>query len=59
MQSTEDGGGNPTEHTDEEGLVNQLVALRINQVELEEQAASLLPFLVAVLQQACTTETRC
>lgn len=52
-----EGGGNPTEHTDEEGLVDQFVALRIEQVELERQASSFLPLLVAVLQQACKTET--
>lgn len=45
-----EGGGNPTEHTDEEGLVDQFVALRIEQVELERQASSFLPLLVAVLQ---------
>ena len=44
--------GRPTEHADEEGLVDQFVALRVDQVELEEQAAALLPLLVAVLQQA-------
>lgn len=43
-------GGNPTQHADEKGLVNQFVALRVHQVELERQAASLLPFLMAVLQ---------
>lgn len=56
LQVIEDGG-NPTEHTDEEGLVDQFVAFWIDQVKLEKQAASLLPFLVAVLQQACKAET--
>jgi len=56
LQVTEDGG-NPTKHTDEEGLVDQFVALWIDQVELERQAASLLPFLMAVLQQTCKTGT--
>lgn len=54
---------NVTQHADEEGLVDQFVALRIQQVELEGQAASLLPFLMAVVQQACRTagilEYRC
>lgn len=54
LQVTGDGG-DPTQHTDEEGLVDQFVALWIDQVELERQAASLLPLLVAVLQQACKT----
>lgn len=44
-------GGKPTQHTDEKGLVNQLVALRVDQVELEGQAASRLPLFMAVLQQ--------
>lgn len=51
-QATEDGE-NPTQHTDEERLVDQLVALWVDQVELERQAAPLLPFFMAVLQQAC------
>lgn len=42
-----------TQHADEEGLVNQLVALRVHQVELERQAAPLLSLLMAVVQQAC------
>lgn len=46
-------GGKPTQHADEEGLVNQLVALRVQQVELEGQAASLLPLFMAVVQQTC------
>jgi len=50
------GGAGPTEHADEEGLIDQLVALRVDQVELEGQAAPLLPFLVAVLQQAWRAE---
>lgn len=54
QQVTEDGG-NPTEHTDEVGLIDQFVALRIDQVELERQAAPSLPFFMAVLQQACKT----
>lgn len=54
LQVTGDGG-DPTQHTDEEGLVDQFVALWIDQVELERQAASLLPLLVAILQQACKT----
>lgn len=45
----------PTEHADEEGLVDQLVALWIDHVELEGQAASFLSSLVAELQQACET----
>lgn len=44
-------GGNPTEHTDEEGLVDQFVAFWIDQVKLEKQAPPLLPFLMAVLQK--------
>lgn len=48
-----EGGGKPTQHADEEGLVNQLVALRVQQVELEGEAASLLPLLMAVVQQTC------
>lgn len=45
-------GGKRTENTDEEGLVDQFVALRIHQVELERQAASLLSFLMSELQEA-------
>lgn len=46
------GGRTVTQHADEEGLVDQFVALRVHQVELERQAAALLPLLVAVVQQA-------
>lgn len=46
-------GGKPTEHADEEGLVDQFVAFWIDQVKLEKQTASLLPLVVAVLQQTC------
>lgn len=56
MQQVTEDAGTPTEHTDEERLVDQLVALWVDQVELERQAASLLPFFMAVLQQACKTE---
>lgn len=45
-------GGSVTQHADEEGLVDQFVALRVDQVELERQAASFLPLLMAVVQQA-------
>lgn len=55
LQVTEDGG-NPTEHTDEEGLVDEFVAFWIDQVKFEKQAASLLPFLVAVLHKAYKTK---
>lgn len=50
--------GKSTEHADEEGLVDQFVALWIDEVELEGQAAPLLPLLMAVLQQTCKTGTR-
>lgn len=48
----EEYGGNLTQNADEEGLVDQFAALRIDQVELERQDPSFLPFLMAVLQQA-------
>lgn len=56
MKVTEDGG-NPTKHTDEEGLVDQFVAFWIDQVKLEKQAPSLLPLLMAVLQKTCKAGT--